>query len=71
MIFSQMAMDLDMCYCHQFFCVLEALLVRMHELVLLKMVAAEPVAAELSRQFSQQIFLPVFCSTPTMQLKMM
>ena len=52
------------------FQVLEALLVRMHELVFFKMIAAEPVAAELLGRFSHQILTPVFC-TLTMHLKMM
>ena len=41
---------------------LEALLVRLHERVFLRMVAAEPVAAELQQWFSQQILTPVFCT---------
>ena len=42
--------------------VLGALLVSIHERVFLRMVAAEPVAEELQRRFSQQILTPVFCT---------
>ena len=42
-----MARDLHVCVTFISFGVLEALLVRMHELVVFKMVAAENVAAEL------------------------
>ena len=42
--------------------VLGALLVSMHGQVFLRMVAAEPVAAELQQPFAQQILMPVFCT---------
>ena len=42
--------------------ILGALLVRMHEQVFLRMVATEPVAAELHRRFTEQILAPVFCT---------
>ena len=48
MILSQMAIDLHiLCATVISFRVVEALLVRMHELVFFKMVTAEPVAAAL------------------------
>ena len=50
--------------CTTFFSVgiLGAFLVSMHGQVFLRMVAAEPVAAELQQPFAQQILMPVFCT---------
>ena len=58
MIMSQMAMGLHI-VCATFISlgILGALLVRMHERIFFRM-----VAAELQRRFSQQIITPVFCT---------
>ena len=61
MIMSQMAIGL-LCAAFISSRVLGALLVRMHEQVFLRMVVADPVAAELQQQNSQQILMPVFCT---------
>ena len=57
MIMSQMAMGLHI-LCATFISL--GLFVGMHEQVFLRMVAAEPVAADLQWRFSQQILTPVF-----------